>query len=505
MAIYNNLQTIRRLNNSSLTSLIDVTNLNFKSLSDANLEFLNNISYDESTNSFTLYSGEFDLLDINTTLSILQSGVPTFVIQSDGSAVGQTISVQVAETNRHRHTDFSNYPTIGVPGEVIYTGIAGIDPTFGEDLIGYFQDRGWVSLTNGTSKMTPQVIKVTWENNYFNLANNQENFIPWDTEVFNSDETTFNLINSGSTGANCARIHILQDGYYEVKSGIHLFDMLNNCDVLSEIWTSPNPTGAPVFNKLLSDEKFGETDADRLIYGSDVFYFTKDTYIAISLEPSANNPYPSKRGITPSYLVITKIGGGGPVGPTGLTGDTGDTGPAGPTGATGPTGPTGLTGDTGATGPTGPTGLAGDTGATGPTGPTGPTGLTGATGPTGPTGATGDTGPTGPFSIAPTVQEIVSSASVTPTSSDGLVIITAQAEGLTLQNPTGTWLQGQDLMIRIKDDGTNRSIAYGTNYRAIGVILPTFTTATKTIYLGIIYNSSETPAKWDVIGVSTQI
>ena len=149
MAVYNNLQTIRRLTNSSLTSLIDVTNLNFKSLSDANLEFLNNISYNEATNSLSLYSGTFELAEITNQLTISQSSIPMFTINSAGNAVGKSILVDVSETQRQRFTDFPAYPAVGVPGEIVYTGVAGLDPIYGEDFIGYLQDRGWVSLTGG--------------------------------------------------------------------------------------------------------------------------------------------------------------------------------------------------------------------------------------------------------------------------------------------------------------------------------------------------------------------
>jgi hypothetical protein len=65
------------------------------------------------------------------------------------------------------------------------------------------------------------------------------------------------------------------------------------------------------------------------------------------------------------------------------------------------------------------------------------------------------------------VQTVTSSATVTPTATNDLVIITAQAAGLTLANPTGTFTEGQALMIRIKDNGTARTIAFDTNYRAI--------------------------------------
>ena len=133
----------------------------------------------------------------------------------------------------------------------------------------------------------------------------------------------------------------------------------------------------------------------------------------------------------------------------------------------------------------------------------GPTGGTGSVGPSGATGV-GITGPTGPFSPGPVVLTVSRASTVTPTDSYDMVVITDQAVPLTLANPTGVWVQGKDLLIRIKDNGITRTIGYGTDYRAIGVTLPTFTTPNKTIYLGIVYNSTGTP-KWDVIGVSVEI
>jgi hypothetical protein len=103
---------------------------------------------------------------------------------------------------------------------------------------------------------------------------------------------------------------------------------------------------------------------------------------------------------------------------------------------------------------------------------------------------------------APRLQSVTSSATVTPTSTNDLVKITAQAAGLTIANPTGTMTEGQSLMIRIKDNGTAQTIAYGTNYRAIGITLPTTTVISKTLYLGCIWNDTDT--KFDVIGISQQ-
>ena len=104
--------------------------------------------------------------------------------------------------------------------------------------------------------------------------------------------------------------------------------------------------------------------------------------------------------------------------------------------------------------------------------------------------------------IAPRTQTVVSAATVTPTSSNDVVVITAQATGLTLANPTGIFVQGQSLLIKIKDDGTARNITFDTNYRAINTTLPTTTTISKVLYIGIVYNSND--LKWDIVGVALE-
>jgi hypothetical protein len=109
------------------------------------------------------------------------------------------------------------------------------------------------------------------------------------------------------------------------------------------------------------------------------------------------------------------------------------------------------------------------------------------------------------YRTLPSVQSIVSAATVTPTANDDLVVITAQTAALTLAAPTGSPVQGQALMIRIKDNATAQTITWtsGTGgYRAIGVTLPTTTVISKTTYVGLIYNSTD--SRWDAIGVTTE-
>jgi len=77
--------------------------------------------------------------------------------------------------------------------------------------------------------------------------------------------------------------------------------------------------------------------------------------------------------------------------------------------------------------------------------------------------------------------------------------ITAQAEALTIGNPTGL---GRKFVIRLKDDGTARAITFNAVFRAIGVTLPTTTTISKTLYIGCFYNDVD--SKWDVVAVKEE-
>lgn len=108
----------------------------------------------------------------------------------------------------------------------------------------------------------------------------------------------------------------------------------------------------------------------------------------------------------------------------------------------------------------------------------------------------------GAASRSPSIQSVTSSSTVTPTFSDDSVKITAQAAALTLANPTGTAIDMLGIVIRVKDNGTARAITYGSQYRAIGITLPTTTVISKTTYIAMIYNSDDT--KWDCVATGTE-
>ena len=80
--------------------------------------------------------------------------------------------------------------------------------------------------------------------------------------------------------------------------------------------------------------------------------------------------------------------------------------------------------------------------------------------------------------------------------------ITAQAGALKFNNPSGTPVGGQKLVIRIKDNGTARALTYDTQFRAVGVALPATTVISKTLYMGFIFNATDT--KWDLLAVASE-
>jgi hypothetical protein len=81
-------------------------------------------------------------------------------------------------------------------------------------------------------------------------------------------------------------------------------------------------------------------------------------------------------------------------------------------------------------------------------------------------------------------------------------IRTAQAAAITINNPTGSPVQGEKIIIRLKDNGTARAISWGSQYRALEFPLPATTVLGKTLYLGFAFNSTDT--KWDLLAINQE-
>lgn len=84
--------------------------------------------------------------------------------------------------------------------------------------------------------------------------------------------------------------------------------------------------------------------------------------------------------------------------------------------------------------------------------------------------------------------------------------ITALGVAVTYGIPAGgTIVDGNALIIRLKDNGNAKGITWHAIYRSLDTVavpLPTTTVAGKWLHLGFIYNGAD--AKWDLISVRNQ-
>lgn len=83
--------------------------------------------------------------------------------------------------------------------------------------------------------------------------------------------------------------------------------------------------------------------------------------------------------------------------------------------------------------------------------------------------------------------------------------ITALAVGATFGAPTGTPLNNQTLIIRIKDNGGAQTLTWNAAYVAGGTALPSTTTAGKIMHVGLMYNTDNALNKWMVLVVNVEV
>lgn len=99
------------------------------------------------------------------------------------------------------------------------------------------------------------------------------------------------------------------------------------------------------------------------------------------------------------------------------------------------------------------------------------------------------------------VSSTTSAATITPNAdTTDMHIVTALGETAAFAAPTGTPVDGQNLVIRVKATGAARTVSWNAAYRVIGVTLPTSVPQDKTYYIGCKYNSAD--SVWDVLAVA---
>jgi hypothetical protein len=107
--------------------------------------------------------------------------------------------------------------------------------------------------------------------------------------------------------------------------------------------------------------------------------------------------------------------------------------------------------------------------------------------------------------IGTRVTSITSSSTPSPNAdTDDIFTVTALAVTATFAAPSGTPVNGQRLIIRVKDNGGPKTLAWNASYVAGGVALPTVTVTSKILTIMFIFNTDNALNKWQCIGVAQE-
>ncbi len=110
---------------------------------------------------------------------------------------------------------------------------------------------------------------------------------------------------------------------------------------------------------------------------------------------------------------------------------------------------------------------------------------------------------TATYGITTRVGGTASSANPTPDcDTQDLYDLTALAAGATFGAPTGTPWNGKKLIIRIKDNGSQQTLAWNAIYVSGSAALPSLTVTGKIMHAGFIYNSNI--SKWMLVALPVQ-
>ena len=83
-----------------------------------------------------------------------------------------------------------------------------------------------------------------------------------------------------------------------------------------------------------------------------------------------------------------------------------------------------------------------------------------------------------------------------------VAINTAIAGTITIGNPTGTPTEAQALVYRLTSNSSAHTINWSTDFEDYGATMPVSTVASKTIYVGFLFNTDSTT--WNCVSVITQ-
>ena len=169
MAVQVKLTAVKKLSNSSTTSLVELANFNFGEITSAIKEFLTSINYNQSTNevSVDIDTVASNLVTVRRGLSVygtqlVNGSYPTVInLSPSGTVTAKNfIAEDVAEILRLRLRVYGALPTTGVPGEIVYIAAQGNRI---EGVYVWLVSTGWTLLSGGsgaagTAKCMQEVI-----------------------------------------------------------------------------------------------------------------------------------------------------------------------------------------------------------------------------------------------------------------------------------------------------------------------------------------------------------
>ena len=263
MAVQLKISTIKPINGSSLSTVVDLSNFNFSTLKTALTEFLSSINYDDSAgvevDIQTIYSDSIYSRQGIVVYGPQQNNVYPEVIKlyPTGTITAKnTVVEDVLEGKRLRLKVFGALPPTGIPGEIVYITAQG---TRIEGVYVYLMSTGWTLMSGGgagqcTAAVTRSVVPsvATGDGDLISSA-----LVPMPAPISTSEFLLFVnghqlLVGNGSLSAP---VYFSKDGgvtatfYGEVDSTDELYwntsvagYPLDANDIVTLIYHTPDPT-----------------------------------------------------------------------------------------------------------------------------------------------------------------------------------------------------------------------------------------------------------------------
>lgn len=162
MAVLKSLAGIKSLKVASLSSVVELSNYNFSTISTALSEFLTSINYLQgSTVSISIPGITANTVAINQSLIVYNNNNPVINLSSTGSVTAKNVvSSDVLEGLRLRLIDYGSLANPGYQGEIVYISD---QPGYVEGFYGYLNSTGWTPLSggSGTGGSGPDIGDIT--------------------------------------------------------------------------------------------------------------------------------------------------------------------------------------------------------------------------------------------------------------------------------------------------------------------------------------------------------